>query len=424
MTSRLQLITSFLFDCLQRPALLLALACALLLFTLQPAQAQTLTVLHNFTGGADGAYPDAGLTMDRAGNLYGTTFGNGYSNSNGSVYKLTQKNGHWTFARLYTFTGGSDGALPYAGVVFGPDGILYGTTTAGGAHGQGTVFKLQPPPHFTPNLLAPWTETVLYSFQGGTDGSAPYGAVTFDQAGNVYGTTYGGGGSGGGCGTVYQLTPSGGGHWTESVIYSFSNSDGCIPVSSLTLDNAGNLYGTTVAGGAHGVGTVYELSYSAGSGWTESFLHSFDNNAGGENSPYVGLTFDQSGNLFGATADGEGGIFKLTPSGNTWTYSLLYGGGGGIEACGVRGNLVLDPQDKLYGTTYCDGEGGDGSVFKLIPVNGGWSYITVYSFTGGNGGYWPASDVVMDGSGNLYGTTFGGGPYGDGGYGLVWEITP
>jgi len=404
----------------------IALLCMLMAITSQPAQAQTLTVLHNFTGGADGAYPDAGLTMDGAGNLYGTTFGGGYSNSNGSVYKLAHTHGAWTFAPLHTFTGGDDGGLPYAGVVFGPDGSLYGATTVGGAHGQGTVFNLKPSPHFSPNLLAPWNETVLYSFQGGADGSAPYASVTFDPAGNIYGTTYAGGSgcSGGGCGTVYRMTPSGGGHWTENVIYSFSNSDGSIPLSSLTLDNAGNLYGTTVAGGAYGDGTVYELTYSQGTGWGQGFLHSFDANLGGEANPYVGLILDPSGHLFGATADGEGGLFKLTRSGDSWMYSLLYGGGGGISACGARGNLIRDGEGNLYGTTYCDGAHGDGSVFKLTPINGGWTYTTLYSFTGGSDGYWPSSNLVMDASGNLYGTSSQGGPYGNGGYGLVWEITP
>ncbi len=398
----------------------LALVCVLVPLTALSPQAQTLTVLHYFTGGVDGAYPDAGLTMDGDGNLYGTTFGAGYSNSNGSAYKLTHKNGGWTFAPLHTFTGGDDGGLPYAGVVFGPDGTLYGTTSQGGAYGQGTVFRLQPPPHFSPNLLAPWDETVLYSFQGGNDGANPYGAVTFDPTGNIYGTTYAGGGPRGGNGTVYQMTPSGGGHWTENVIYSFSNSDGSIPLSSLTRDNSGNLYGTTVAGGANGYGTIYELSYSAGSGWAQSFLYSF--NANGVANPYVGLIFDPSGNLYGATADGAGGIFKLTPSDGTWTYSLLYGSGGGISACGARGNLVRDGEGNLYGTTYCDGS--NGTIFKLTPINGGWTYTTLYYFTGDNDGYWPASNVVMDASGNLYGTTFGGGPYGDGGYGVVWELTP
>ena len=389
----------------------------------QPAQAQTFTVLHEFTGEADGSYPDAGLTMDRAGNLYGTTYGDGYSNSSGSVFELTRTNGVWTFAPIYTFTGGNDGALPYAGVVIGPDGSLYGTTTAGGAYDNGTVFNLRPPPHFCSHVLCDWTETVLYSFQGGSDGSQPYGSVAFDQAGNIYGTTFAGGGPRGGDGTVYRLAPSGSG-WTESVIYAFSNSDGANPLSGVTLDNAGNLYGTTVDGGAYGDGAVYELTYSAGSGWAESFLHSFNRTLGaGECFPYDDLIFDPSGNLYGAAAGGEGAIFKLTPSAGSWTYSLLYGYGGSEEACGARGNLAMDGAGNIYGTTYCDGAYAQGSVFKL-RVGSIVTYTTLYSFTGGSDGYWPNSNVVFDANGNLYGTTYAGGPYGDGGYGGVWELTP
>ncbi len=410
---------------LRGSAVAMALLFALSVVLTQSARAQTLTVLHNFTNGADGANPYAGLTIDGRGNLYGTTSGNG-----GTVYKLSHRNGGWTFAPLYHFFAGNGGNSPYAGVVIGPDGVLYGTTQYGGSgHGDGIVFKLTPPPHISPNLLAPWTETVLYSFQGGTDGNQPYGGVTFDQAGNIYGTTFLGGQGcfGDGCGTVYRLTPSGSG-WTESVLYAFSGSDGMMPLSGVTVDNTGNLYGTTLQGGAFGDGTIYELTYSAGSGWAESFLQSFNSAFGGLASPYAGLIFDSSGNLFGAAAEECGGVFELTPSNGTWTYSVLNGcpvDGPGVpppgSACGPRGNLVVDGAGNLYGTTYCDGAYGQGSVFKLIHTNGFWSFMSVYSFTGGNDGQWPSSNVVIDASGNLYGTTSQGGAHG---YGVVWEITP
>ncbi len=432
MTNPGQLPTSVLNRSVRRAVFALALACVLVTIPAPSAQAQTLTVLHNFTGGVDGANPDAGLTMDRAGNLYGTTSGG--EDDSGSVFKLTHTNGRWTFALLYSFSSGENGYNPYAGVVVGSDGTLYGTTQYGGVHGWGTVFNLKPAPHVSPNLFAPWIESVLYSFQGGTDGTVPYGSVTFDQAGNIYGTTTAGGTGcfGVGCGTVYQLTHSGSGGWTESVLYAFSGSDGLMPLSGVTLDSAGNIYGTTWGGGVSGsgYGTVYELTYSAGSGWAESFLYSFT--AEGVNTPYAGLIFDPSGNLYGATAGEAGGVFELTPFDGTWTYSLLDGGLAPGEpnpppgsACGARGNLVMDGAGNLYGTTFCDGAYGDGSVFKLTPMNGGWTYTTVYSFTGGNDGYWPASNVVIDANGNLYGTTVYGGQYGGYyGYGVVWEITP
>jgi uncharacterized repeat protein (TIGR03803 family) len=406
---------------LRAAAFALALICTLTTVAVQPTQAQTFTVLHNFTGGGDGGNPYAGLTVDRAGNLYGTTVGGGNRDNDGVVFKMTHTGAIWTLTPLYTFTGGNDGGSPFAGVVFGPNGSLYGTTYYGGAHGDGTAFNLRPPVHACSNVLCSWTETVLHSFQGGTDGANPnLGSVIFDQAGNIYGTTaYG---DPAGDGTVYQLTPSGSG-WTETVIYAFSGSDGQWPLSGLTLDAAGDLYGTTYQGGTYpcngsGCGTVFELTYSVGSGWAESFLYSFANGADGLD-PYPGLIFDASGNLYGATTGSSGTVFKLTPSGGTWTYSLVYSLSDGGGWCGPRGNLVMDGAGNLYGTTYCDVP--NGTVFKLTPSdNGTWIYTLLHGFTGPDGEY-PQAGVTLDANGNLYGTTSVGGQYG---YGTVWEITP
>ncbi|HUI84959.1 MAG TPA: choice-of-anchor tandem repeat GloVer-containing protein [Candidatus Binatia bacterium] len=377
-----------------------------------------MTVLHNFSGGADGANPYAGVTLDSRGNLYGTTANGG--NGGGVVYKLTHTNSGWTFAPLYNFGGGHDAAVPYAGVVFGPDGSLYGTTYAGGTYDQGAVFNLKPPVHISPNPLAPWTEKVLYSFRGGTDGVNPYAAVTFDAAGNLYGTTSGGGRYG--PGTVFELSPSAGG-WTESVIYNFSGPNGALPYSNVIFDNAGNLYGTTLQGGSDGrFGAVYELTYLTGVGWAESFLYSFTDPSDGA-SPYAGLTRDASGHLYGATADGSGVIFELTPFNGAWSYSSLYGSGGGIEPCGALGSLVIDAAGNLYGATTCDGANGTGSIFRMTHISGGWTYTTLYSFsfTGRNDGTYPEAGVALDANGNLYGTTIEGGAYGNG---VVWEFTP
>jgi hypothetical protein len=394
------------------------------------AQAQTFTVLHNFTGGADGGNPYAGLAIDSAGSLYGTTNtggSNGYGA--GTVFKMTHRNGNWTFAPLYSFMYGDDGGNPFAGVVFGPNGSLYGTTNDGGVHGDGTVFSLRPPPHACSSVLCSWTETVLYSFQGGTDGAGPYDGVVFDRAGNIYGTTYSGGTYGGG--TVFELSPSDGG-WTEGVIYAFSGSDGAQPISGVTVDDAGNLYGTTQLGGDYvcdgngpACGTAFELTYSAGSGWAESFLYSFTGGADGAD-PYAGLIFDPSGNLYGATpgpygAGVAGTVFKLTPSAGAWTFSLVYGFGEGGDECGPRGTLAMDGAGNLYGTTYCLGTHFVGSVFKLTHINGSWSSTTLYSFTGRSDGGYPEAGVTLDASGNVYGTTTVGGQYN---YGVVFEITP
>ncbi len=403
---------------------------ALTLISAQSAQAQTYNVIHNFTGGGDGADPRAGLTKDAAGNFYGTTRDGGRYGL-GTVFKLALKGSNWILTPLYSFAGGDDGANPDARVVFGPDGNLYGTTNFGGGgacsehggQGCGTVFKLTVPATACKSAICSWTETVIYRFMGGSDGEAPgYADLIFDPAGNLYGTTsFGGGGgmdcSGTNCGTVYELTPSGGG-WTESIIYRFNPlPDGYAPDSGVTLDSAGNLYGTTYYGGTYGPGVVYELSPS-GSGWTEKLLHEFGRTGDDGGNPVAGLIFDASGNLYGATSGGGSGgggtVFELTPSGGNWTFSVLSG-------AGSVASLIMDAAGNLYGTTFTVGAYGYGSVFKLTPSGGGWTYTDLYDFTGGNDGANPESTPVFDVSGNLYGTTRSGGTYGNG---VVFEITP
>ena len=405
----------------------------------EAAQAQTYKVIHNFAGGLDGAEPAAGLTMDGAGNLYGTTFeGDALT---GTVFKLTHKNSSWVLSPLFLFTeGGSGGAIPYAKVIFGPDGTLYGTTGYGGnpqncIGGCGTVFNLKPKPNPPVTPLSPWLERAIYPFGGGSDGANPYGAdLIFDQAGNIYGTTYNGGGGGcsGGCGTVYKLTPSNG-TWTESLIYSFTQGgDGQHPWGGVIFDQSGNLYGTTTYGGAYGSGAIYKLTPS-GSGWTESLLYSFTGGTDGAN-PYAGLIFDQAGNLYGAAAvggSGNGGTaFELTPSNGSWTFNPLYSftGPGGAFAPGPIANLAFDSAGNLYGTTHGDGPYYVGSVFKLTPAGGSWTYTSLHDFTNGNDGGAPRSSIIFDKNGNLYGTAASGGT-GDpdncyGSCGVVFEITP
>jgi uncharacterized repeat protein (TIGR03803 family) len=383
----------------------------------QLAPAQTLIVLHNFTGAIDGEHPYDGVTLDRGGNLYGTAYEGG--TGAGTVFKLSHQGSGWTFNTLSTFAGG--GANPYAGVVFGANGTLYGTTSKGSVNGgNGTVFNLSPPPTICNSSFCPWTETLLYSFTGSPDGYGPgLGDVTFDPASNIYDTTYAGGS---GYGIVYELTPSGGG-WTENILHSFGYSDGAYPYSRVIRDSAGNLYGTTWGGGANGAGTVFELTPS-GSGWTHTVLYSFQPASDGGN-PYSGLMFDSSGNLYGATSSGGSGgggtVFKLTPAGNgTWTYSVIYSFTGAND-CGPQNNLAMDQAGNLYGTTYCDGANKLGNVFKLTPTGGGWTYTSLHDFTGGSDGEIPFCSVAFDASGNLYGTAVTGGSRGAG---TVWEITP
>ncbi len=374
-------------------------------------QAQTYTTLHNFTRESDGGYPVAGLSMDRAGNLYGTASEGGnlnacYHQGCGTVFKLEHKGSGWTFTVLYAFSG-PDGQYPEARVIIGPDGNLYGTTSEGGASGHGEVFRLQPPPTVCKAVLCPWTETVLYSFTGGSDGDAPtYGDLNFDQAGNIYGTTPSGGNTscndGYGCGVVYELSPSNG-SWAETVLYSFQNgTDGTSPYAGVVLDRSGNLYGT------NGSGVVYELSPSAG-GWVETTIGNLYGFLAG------GLIFDSVGNLYGASPvsspDGVPAVYELSPSNGGWTLHTLYDFNNVYE--GSFAQVTMDPAGNLYGTLSF----GPPEVFRLTQQSGHW---TQTGFTGGDGEI-PYGNVVLDASGNLYTTASGGG---SDSAGLVFEITP
>jgi uncharacterized repeat protein (TIGR03803 family) len=396
--------------------------------TLTPtAEAQTYNVIHNFTGGSDGANPIAGLTVDAAGSLYGTaSVGGGWGV--GTVYRLVHSGSSWTLYTLYYFKGltrtTQDGGLPYSRAVMGPNGVLYGTTHNGGAgeecnqlHGCGVIYSLEPR---AGNMLAPWEETVLYAFGGNNGANPDYGDVVFDHAGNLYGTTRNGGTYG--QGAVYELT-SGGGSWTEAVLHSFTGlPDGGTPLNGPVFDQAGNLYGTTNAGGANGWGTVYRMTFSA-SVWTENILHSFQNGSDGQG-PAGNLVFDPSGNLYGATemgGTGRGGtVFKLTPSTDgSWNLSALYGFIGTGSGGSYR-TVVMDSAGNLYGTSSGDGVNQWGSVFKLTRSGSGWIYSSLHDFTGGADGGMPFGSVAFDAMGNLYGTASVGGAYGDG---VVFEIT-
>jgi uncharacterized repeat protein (TIGR03803 family) len=421
----------------------MAVAILLIATASQPAEGQTFTTLHAFNNVPDGSTPRGQLTMDAAGNLYGTTLyggGAGY----GMVFKLVHTGSNWIEQPLYSFPpeqSGNDGAAPYAGITIGPDGNLYGTTTAGGGSARyGTVFKLSPPASVCRSTLCPWTETILYRFSGGSDGSQPLGPVVFDRAGNLYGTTLYGGSCVSydyGCGVVFKLTRSGSG-WAETVLHTFLDSpDGADPVSGLVFDQAGNLYGTTNRGGTGcadgGCGTVFQLAPS-GSGWTETILHSFTFGDDGA-LPDGGLIFDNSGNLYGTTSrasTSNGTVFELTPSGGQWTYTLISDIPEQlIGNSGPYGPVAMDAAGNLYGMTAGSGidtcADGCGTVFKLTPSASGWMFSLIHEFTGGTDGATPIDGVIVDRNGNLYGTTSYGGAsscnYGLG-CGVVFEITP
>ena len=334
-----------------------------------------------------------------------------------------------TEATIYTFKGGSDGAQPEGALIADAHGALYGTTMLGGSllH-QGTLFKLTPPP----SGEGPWTETVLYRFKGGSDGWSPESNLIFDKQGALYGTTHQGGPMYGG--TVFKLTPSDGGQWTESVLYSFSGgADGLLPAGGLIFDGQGALYGTTTLGGSLKFGTVFKLTPpSSGKGpWTDTVLHNFAGSDGAE--PGAGLIFDNQGALYGTTQIGgrsQNGstVFKLTPplSGKgPWTITVLHSFTGGTDGSQPDGGLIFDKQGALYGTTRGGGSWGAGTVFKLTPPSSGkgpWTETVLTDFAGASISQ-PLCTLLLDSKGGLYGTTVVGSSAGTTG-GSVFRLSP
>lgn len=273
----------------------------------------TEKILHSFSYGTDGRFPYASVIFDKKGNLYGTTESGGVNGFYGTVFELIPKaNGDWGEELLHSFDiNGTDGYNPYSTLIFDAARNLYGTTWFGGSPGDyGVVFEL------TPAAGGLWTETVLHGFLSDTnDGTTPYAGLIFDAAGNLYGTTVGAGVYG--FGTVFELTPKTGGGWTETVLYNFGagTDDGEAPYGRLIFDHAGNLYGTTIGGGnSSDGGTAFELTPSAGN-WTETVLYRFsDGYTGG---PDSGLILDVKGNLYGTTVyggpDDAGTVFEIRP---------------------------------------------------------------------------------------------------------------
>ncbi|MGA7459098.1 MAG: choice-of-anchor tandem repeat GloVer-containing protein [Candidatus Korobacteraceae bacterium] len=405
-----------------RTALLALILVSLTIAIVPVSTAQTFTVLHNFTGGADGGLPYAGLVMDQAGNLYGTTTIGGGTNCGGDgcgvVFKMSQKNSSWTLDPLYSFSGGLDGASPYGPVVIGPSGTIYGVTSFGGGSGCdgmgcGTVYSLRPSATVCKTTICHWSETLLYSFQGGTDGADPGSeSLLIDKQGNIYGTTSAGGAFN--YGTVFQLTLANG-SWTKTTLYNFTGgADGSGPSSGVIMDAAGNLYGTAVEGG-YGAGTVYELS-PFGSGWTETTLYKFQNQSDGR-SPIGGLIL-QSGILYGTASEGGellgGTVFSLTPNGGQGGFSIVESlpGNGYL---GPTGSLATDQLGRFYGASVF-GNGANGQVWGAA----GFYFSGCYgSFPGIN----PYGSVVVDSQFNVYGTALVGGGC-SGVPGEVWEFTP
>ncbi len=324
---------------------------------------------------------------------------------------------------IFSFYSVYGDALPIGGLTADASGNLYGVTFYGGVYGNGMVYKLSP-------AAGAWTMTTLYSFNPGTsDGWAPTSPPVFDAAGNLYGTTEFGG-TGGcsifGCGTVYELSPTGDATWKETILHDFTGTDGWQIHPGLTIDGAGNLYGMATGGGAYSAGTVFELSTSGGS-WTFSVLHQFFGGADGK-APFAALTLDTAGNLYGTASAGGGKssackygcgiVFELSPSSNgTWTEKILHNfttntADGSSPAC----QLTFDASGSIYGTAFSGGGASNaGIVFELSPAGNTWEEKILHNFNEQTGdGAGPSNSVTFDAAGNLYGATIGGGTHGRG----------
>lgn len=405
-----------------------AIAITLTLLTAQSMYAQTFSYLHLFTGGSDGANPNSGITVGGASTLYGTAAFGGNTSGYGVVFKLAQRHSSWILDPLWEFAGGSDGADPYAGVVIGKNGALYGTTYLGGNLSQyGIVYELKPPATACKTAICYWNETIIHTFAGPPDGAHPYlGNLVFDSSGNFYGTTYDGGLYS--LGSVYQFAPQSGGGWTESTLYSFTGgTDGAIATAGV-IDSAGNLYGTNVADGTGGQGVVYQLT-PAGPPWTENTLANLSGSIGYP--AYSTPIMDQSGNLYGTAEQGgpgdSGTVYEVSQSGGSWTFSTVYVFGGSHSACNPYAGVTLGANGNLFGVCQIGGANNDGWIFEMPPSCGGTCTPTdLYDFTGASACY-AHGPVTFDSSGNLYGTCYGGGNSGDHcdpayGCGSVWEL--
>lgn len=376
-------------------------------------------VLHAFGSGEGGAGLWGSVVLDGAGNLYGTTSGGGVYGY-GTVFELTpHANGEWTHSVLHSFENdGPDGADPNSGPIFDSVGNLYGTTTFGGANHYGAVFEMV-------RGSGEWDESVIYSFPLPGGECCPYAGLAIGGAGELYGTA----------GAVFQLK-SGSSGWQAEVLHKFCSwpncRDGDGPFAGVILDGAGDLYGTTEAGGENKSGVVYEVRHTS-SGWKEQVLHAFPTFRQDGHSPNVGaLAFDTSGNLYGTTIQGGanicsdvgcGTIFRLTRgAGGHWNETILYNfnfDNSGVNGFGPGAGVVIDKSGNLYGTAIYGGT-CCGVVYELSPgSNDTWTYKVLHTFSGGDGAQ-PDANLILDDSGNLYGTTATGGAGG----GVVFEVTP
>jgi len=376
------------------------------------ARAATTKILHAF--GTNEGNDAEGVVRDAAGNLYGTQHG---ASGCGTLYELTPTTGgEWEENLLYVFADGGD-CYPNQNLLLDSAGNIYGTTNASPDDSTGGVYEL------SPTASGAWQFTVVYNLSQGQGLYADAGLIR-DAAGNLYSTASAGGASN--AGSVYELSPVAGGGWTETTLFSFDGGDGSSPLSGGVFDAAGNIYGTNWAGGAYTGGNAWRLTPHADGTWTETVLHNFTGDDGYLPQVRNGLVFDSAGNLYG-TAEyggryGHGVVFELSPTvSGSWTEKVLLNFNG-TNGGGPWWGLVFDTFGNLYGESAGGGANGDGVVFELSPgADGSWTNLVLHSFTGGGDGSNPNGGLIIDSEGNLYGTTTSGGTYGNG---TVFEITP
>jgi uncharacterized repeat protein (TIGR03803 family) len=397
------------------------LAVALVLASVAYAQVSEQEIF-SFNG-YSGISPSSGLTADSAGRLYGAAFEGGKTNSFcqagcGVLYVLAPKSGGgWEYRRLYAFQIGimSQDLFPGGQLVIDAVGNIYGVTGIRES-APGEIYRM------SPNSDGSWTETILHVFD--INDGFPGGGLAMDAAGNLYGTNIHGGTSG--LGTVYQLTPNSDGSWSYTVIHNFGPSpDGYDSMGEVAFDSAGHLYGTTQGGGRFNQGTVFELSPNASGGWKERILYSFTGGAdqGRPNGPVL---LDARGNLYGTTSNGDNGpgtVFELLHNSNgTWTEKTLHTfAKDGIDGNFPASGLILDRSGNLYGTTQSGGANNQGTVYKMTRLGGGaWAESVIYNFVNSFGNSnWPSGLMLRNGA--MYGTTQYGGASNSG---AVFQIKP
>lgn len=404
----------------------LALACALSLWlaviAIPNASAQTESILYSFNSKGAGDFPYSDLIMDSAGNLYGMTASGG-EHDLGTAFELSPASGGgWTIKVLHAFGASStDGGEPLSGLTMDSSGNLYGATAYGGTGNFGVIFQLRP------NSNGTWSEKILHTFaNNGKDGIYPGSNLTLDSAGNLYGTTWQGGTQNGG--TVFELSPHAG-SWEERVIYSFPNPDKSSSFVSnpVTFDSAGNLYGTTIIGGPSNDGFVFKLTPATSGPWTVKQLYAFTKTDSGPLTPLSGVILDSAGNLYGTTAQGGTGsvgtVYELSPAtGGVYTEQIIWNFPSDCSTgCDPVSGLIIDSEGNLYGTGQSGGTNNGGTVFELSPSGATWIQTVLHNFGGSGDGTLPRAGLVRDSSGNLYGTTNDGGASAGG---IAFEVNP